>query len=451
MSPMDPRRGGDEKIAYLTKRFPRLSETFILDEILGLESRGVPISLYAIAHPGEATVQEDVSKVKSPVGYIYLPEDEGGRICRLSALVLGNLAVFLRYPGRYVSVAMYIVRKRRSRSAVKHFIEAGRFTYLMGKENTIHIHAAFAHGPASVAHFAHLLSGVPFSFASHAKDIYLSAPDLLARKAAASSFVLVCSKAAESELRKRFDSHLRPEVRLAAADKSVLAYHGVDVERFRPLPGKTRGYPLRILSVGRLVPKKGFVYLIEALAMMPPSLRKEFRLEIIGGGPLREELTRGVALAGLEQVVVFKGSLTHQEIAEEFRNADIYVQPSVVLENGDRDGIPNALMEAMASSLAIVGTTVSGIPEVIDHGFTGLLIPPENSKALAEALARLVEHDELRTCLGARARVYAEQHLSRRVCATSLAERFLKLVPEDRIAEQRDSGFSVVEGEETRR
>ncbi|HUY97174.1 MAG TPA: glycosyltransferase [Verrucomicrobiae bacterium] len=402
-------------VAYLTKRFPRLSETFILDEILGLEAAGVPIRLYALADPRETVVQPDVGRVASPVVTLHAGGGWGERLTSARATLLAHTRLLRREPRRYVRVLAYLVRKRRHRSTWRHFVEAGRLAGLLERDHARHLHAAFAHGPASVAHLVHLLTGIPFSFAAHAKDLYVSAPDLLARKVAASTFVLACSASAAERLR---------QLAGPAADRIVLARHGVDTSRFAPAGAGSRTVlqPLRVLAVGRLVDKKGYPVLLEALAQVTGTGRC-VACRIIGSGPARQRLEEEVTRLGLGGVVTLVGARTQLEVAAASHDADVFVQASVVLADGDRDGIPNALLEAMASGLAVVATRVGGIPEVIPDG-AGLLVPAGDVGAVALALIRLADDPDLARQLGAAARRHVIDQLDRLVCARAIALLF---------------------------
>jgi len=408
-------------VGYLTKRFPRLSETFILDEILGLEAAGVPLRLYAVAHPGEEITQPDVAKVMSPVVYLRAPGGWLQSSREVAATLVAHARLLGRDPRRYLGVVAYIARRRRHLSTVRNFAQAGRLALLLEADDARHVHAAFAHGPASVAHFVHLLTGLPFSFAAHAKDLYVSAPDLLARKVGDASFVLTCSQSAASTLA----AIAGPE-----AAKVLLAHHGVDTTRFAP-PAETAEpdpqslqllAPLRVLAVGRLVAKKGYPVLVEALAALTAGGRPVC-CTVVGAGPDRAELEAMTARLGLSPLLRFLGSRTHQQVAASYRDADVFVQASVVLANGDRDGIPNSVLEAMASGLAVVASDVAGIPEVVADG-CGLLVPAGDPVALAAALDRLAGDPALRTQLGHAARDHVVSCFDRTACAKAIAPLF---------------------------
>ena len=413
-------------VGYLTKRFPRLSETFILDEILGLEAAGVPLRLYSIADPRESLVQPDVGRVRSPVRYLRSGPGRAGAVSDYLRFATSHLVLARRDPRRWCGVVGHIALHRRHASTMKHFMAAGALALELERANAQHIHAAFAHGPASIAHFVHLLTGMPFSFAAHAKDLYLSAPSILGMKVAASTFVLVCSASAASELTRIVETSDEATVR-AEAGKIVLSPHGVDTDRFAPVAGRVgRGAtaPLRILAVGRLVPKKGIPVLIDALADMAAA-GVAFECRIVGGGELREQLARRAAAAGVADKVTFLGSRAQPQILAEYHWADVFVQASVVNPDGDRDGIPNSVMEAMASGVAVVASAVAGIPEVVRHDVTGILVAPGDAPALAKALRELAGEGDRRRRLGRDASLFANERLSRRGCLEPVAARFL--------------------------
>ena len=402
-------------VAYLTKRFPRLSETFILDEIIGLEEAGVPLRLYAIADPGEGVIQPDVARVTSPVTYLRSSGGLRERARIVGATLRAHTHLLRRDPRRYLRLLVYIARERRHLSTLVNFAQAGRLTVLLEADDARHVHAAFAHGPASVAHFVHLLSDLPFSFSAHAKDIYVSSPDLLARKIHDASFVLTCSRSAHDAM---------IDVAGIDAAKVLLAHHGVNTERFAPSPVTAPAHtdPLRILAVGRLVPKKGYPILLGAIGVLVDEGR-DVDCTIVGAGPERDALAALAASLRITDRVHFLGALPVTSVAVAYHEADVFVQASVVTANGDRDGIPNSLLEAMASGVAVVASDVAGIPEVVTAE-AGLLVPPGDAQALARALARLHDEREFRDHSGDAARRHMVESFDRRVCVSAIASLF---------------------------
>ena len=398
-------------VGYLTKRFPRLSETFILDEILGLEDCGVHLQVYALAHPGEDIVQPDSLRVRGEVTYLHGTGGWASAWASTRASAAAQARFFGAAPGRYLRVLAGAFRERPGVATLKHFLEAVHLADRTRRDHVRHLHAAFAHSPAAVARLVHQLTGLPYSFSAHAKDLYLSDPAALARRVAGAEFVLVCSAAAAQDL-----------AAIAGPDawKVRLAPHGVDTARFRPPasgwgPATTGGVetaPLRLLAVGRLVDKKGYPILLDALAQARADGHR-IELDVIGGGPQLRALDARATALGLAGSVRFHGARTHQEVAAAYLQADAFVQASVVLPDGDRDGIPNSLLEAMATGLPAVATTVGGIPEVVIHGQSGLLAPPGDAAALADLLAMLAVDRDLRRRLGRQARARVVERFDR--------------------------------------
>ena len=429
--------GEGPAICYLTKRFPRLSETFILDEILGLEANGVPLRLFAIADPGEARVQPDVGRVRSVVTYLRNGTGPAAAARDQARFIRGHFRLLRRDPRRWTRVAWSMVVQGRSMALARHFVEAGGMAREVERVGGVHLHAAFAHGPASIGYYVHQLTGIPFSFAAHAKDLYLSSPEVLSLKMGASTFVMACSQSATDELVRIASIGLggRPGPGEDGwADKVIFAPHGVDIERFHP-GNRTYGAedtgsgPLRILAVGRLVPKKGYPVLLDALGELA---RRDvaFECRIVGGGDLRDPLTLQVSRLGLDADVLFLGSRTQSEVLDQYRWANAFVQASVVTADGDRDGIPNSVLEAMASGLPVVATGVAGIPEVVHDGCTGMLVPPE-PRPLADALQALSLDHHLRANLGGDARRLMVSQHSRSRCVQLPAALFLDQISRD--------------------
>ncbi len=377
-------------VAYLLKRFPRLSETFILHEILELERQGVDLCIFSVLNPGEEMAHADVASVRAAVR--YLPVGRLGAWPFLHA----HLRLLCRDPRRYLATATQALRWR-NRAAAKHFVRAGWLALALERAGVTHLHAHFAHGPAATAYFVHLLTDLPYSITAHAKDIYTSPPNLLAIKMRAARFVVTCTEYNRDYL-----------AGVAGGDAGHIhrIYHGLDLRKFSltghsPDSDRSGDIPV-ILAVGRLVEKKGFSYLIEATRLLIDG-GHDVRLRIIGGGELRDALQSQIDAAGLQERVTLLGARPQEELIGLYREATVFALPSIVLENGDRDGIPNVLVEAMRLGLPVVSTAVSGIPELVKDGETGLLVPPRDTVALSSALARLLTDADLRTRLTAQA------------------------------------------------
>ncbi len=421
-------------ITYITKRFPRLSETFILDEIIGLEQNGVELSLVAIANPKEQVVQQRSEKVKSEVTYIEPPDKTRLDPRWIIDLTLAVLSSVRKNPKALAAMIRELPSKEDPIASFKHIVYGSWVARHVQRVGSKHIHAAFAHSPAAIASVAAKIARVSFSFAGHAKDIYISNPHQLAKRIEEARFVLVCSNSAKDEVLKISKTN-RPSsksYRDNIDEKVLLRYHGVDLDRFTPMDPRSSQHRVEgpvILVVGRLVPKKGYAVLIEALALLSQA-KVPFRCRIVGAGPLREELVKEITRFKILDNVVLLGALEQEAIVGEYQKAEIFVQASIVLKDGDRDGIPNALLEAMASSLAVVGSDVAGIPELIQSEETGLLVSSNDPHALAQALWRLIDDPSLAARLGHNARNHLKSKLSKDLCSQMVAKTFLQWVSE---------------------
>ena len=382
------------RVAYLLKRYPRLSETFILHEMLALEAQGVSLAVYSMLDPGEATVHPDVRRLRAAV--TYLPATTLAHIAGL----LNAHGRWLRCnPRRYLHALRFAVLRRDVAAGLRHFLRAGWLAYDLDRLGIRHLHAHFAHGPAATAQYVYLLSGIPYSFTGHAKDIYTTPTARIAARIREAAFVVTCTGFNATFLAQIVDAE--------TARRIHRVYHGVDLTRFSPYirhvdSDETAGIPT-ILAVGRLVEKKGLEYLIEACAQLCER-GVRFRCQIVGVGPLKERLQAQIDARGLGEMVTFFGARTQDELVTLYGDATVMALPCVVLENGDRDGIPNVLVEAMSMELPVVSTRVSGIPELIEDGENGLLTPPRDADTLTDTLARLLGDAQLRQRLGQNAR-----------------------------------------------
>jgi glycosyltransferase involved in cell wall biosynthesis len=290
----------------------------------------------------------------------------------------------------------------RRRHYVHRFFQAGYLAEILSREPVAHLHAHFAHDPTLVAMFTHHLTGIPYSFTAHAKDIYVKTPpEVLRAEARLARAVVTCT-----EYNRKY---LVDQVGLAPNGKLHCIYHGLDLSQFKFKSPRNshKGAPI-ILSVARLLEKKGLNDLVCAADI----LRRRgysFQVEIIGDGPLRQALETRVKQLGLNDRVRLLGALPHKEVCTAYQRASIFALPCIVAADGDRDGVPNVLPEAMASGVPVVATPISGIPELIETELQGLLVPPNSPEMLADALDRLLTQPELcgRLALAARAKVEA--------------------------------------------
>lgn len=375
---------------FVLKGYPRLSETFIAEEILGLERRGFDIRIVALRRPTDESIHPVHRDIRAPVAYLpeYLHDDP--------LRVLGAWWRMRRRPGYGAARRQFLADLRRdpTRNRFRRFGQALVLADEM-PEGAAHLHAHFIHTPASVVAYAALLAGLPWTCSAHAKDIWTSAAWDLAGKLAAARWTVTCTRAG----RDRLDA-------LSPPDRPVrLNYHGLALDRFRPLPllrprrdGGDAADPVRLLAVGRAVDKKGFDLLVEALARLPRD--RHWRLVHIGGGPALAALKARAAAAGIAERIAWLGPRDQAAVLEQYREADLFVLPCRVTGDGDRDGLPNVLVEAQSQGLACLSTAVGGVPELIADGVNGRLVPPDDPGALAAALGALIGDPDHRRALG---------------------------------------------------
>jgi glycosyltransferase involved in cell wall biosynthesis len=430
------------EVAYVLKGFPRLSEMFIASEIYRLERLGTPLRLMVIKPSDESQQHGIVDRIRAKPD--YLPPTTSLSATSLPRWLSANLKNFLpalrrvarRRPFGVARAAVnafaQAVRARRSFWAwprklyLKEFLQAAAIAdRLLDAPNVRHLHAHFCHGATTVTWLASMMTGLAFSFTAHAKDIYcesLNPAGLLRRKMRAARFVVTCTDANREHLLK-----IEPR-----ADVHCI-YHGLNAE-FAGLLEDASCAPsvkpetLRALGVGRLVEKKGFDVLVEACGILRRG-NVQFEAFIIGEHGDHEALIRErIRQLGLENSIHLMGPMEQSKLYEEYRRASAFCLPCRVLESGDRDGIPNVLVEAMACGLPVITTGVSGIPEVITDGVNGQLIPPDNPQALADALLRLDHDPRLARRLSDEAQATVRRKFDGERFASELADLFREAV-----------------------
>jgi glycosyltransferase involved in cell wall biosynthesis len=380
-----------DALVVLVRHFPKLSETFIAQEIRLLEERGLHIDVVAMTAEPDEPVQPVVRALRAPIHRIP------GRNAGALALLPANLRALVRQPIRYARTwlrAMRENRRRKGRRRLRRFYEAGWVVGGAPGQSLGHVHSHFLYEPSEVGRFAAAIAGVGHTIEAHAKDIYLAKPGLVAELANDADALLTCTRFGAAYIRDL------PGVDPA---KVHVVYHGVDTEVFVPRSGPREPGPVRFVSVGRLVAKKGYDDILEALAQV----RKrglDFEYDILGEGRLRGDLEARIAGLGLEDVVHLRGSVTHDVVRAALQASDVFVCGSRPTEDGDRDGIPNSLAEAMSCGLPAVATAVSGIPELVEDGKSGRVVPPGEPEALAAALESMARDPEDASALGRRAR-----------------------------------------------
>ena len=402
-------------MAFVLKGYPRLSETFIAQEILALERRGLPIRIVSLRHPTERVRHPVHEAIGAPV--LYLPEyahDEPRRVLR--ALAAGCLR-----PGFWRALLTWLrdLARDPTRNRARRFAQA----LVLARElpaGVRHLHAHFLHTPASVTRYASQVTGLPWTCSAHARDIWTS-PDWEKReKLADCRWLVTCTRVNVEHL-----AALAPD-----PARVSLLYHGLDLARIPPPPaaagsardGTDATDPVRILSVGRAVEKKGYDDLLASLALLPADLH--WRFVHVGGGELADALAAQAERLGLAGRVEWLGARAQADVMAAYRHADLFVLASRIAADGDRDGLPNVLMEAQSQGLACVSTRVSAVPELITDGETGLLVAPRDHAALAAAVARLARSPALRERLGRAGCEHVRAAFSFEAGIDELARRF---------------------------
>ncbi len=381
------------KIVVVLKGYPRLSETFIAQELLGLERAGHELYLVSMRHPTDGKRHPVHDEIRAPVR--YLPEylhDEPWRVIR-AWWKARRLPQYRRLRKAFIADLKHDWTRNRWRRFGQALVLAAEFP-----ADADWLHAHFIHTPGSVTLYASLVLDIGWSCSAHAKDIWTSPDWDLREKLGAARWVVTCTKAGFDKLRS-----LSPD-----PARVHLSYHGLDLSRFAPFDGTRPARdgadaqdPVLLLSVGRAVEKKGYDILLAALALLPKSL--SWRFVHIGGGDVLAKLKAQAEALGLTSRITWLGSRAQEEVLAQYRESDLFVLPCRIASDGDRDGLPNVLVEASSQGLACISTTVSGVPELLSDGVNGLLVPPEDAAALSAALARAIADPALRQRLGAAA------------------------------------------------
>ena len=387
------RRDGPLRVGYVVKRYPRYSETFIVAEISAHEAAGLEVEIFSLFPPNDTHFQDSIARVRAPVRY---PPSHGVKAVDLWA-ALEDAAGTL--PGMWGEL-----EAARGEDALAVY-QAAVIACEVRRRAIGHLHAHFASAAATVTRLAGRFAKVPYTFTAHAKDIFHQSvrPEDLRRKLADAAAVITVSDYNRDYLTRTYGS---------AAAHVHRVYNGLDLEEFRFESPAER--PPRIAAVGRLVEKKGFMDLVEACAILRDR-GLAFGCEIVGTGPLELALQAQVQQLGLQGRVQLLGPRPRSEVIEHMRGAALLAAPCVVGADGDRDGLPTVLLEAMALGTPCVSTDVTGIPELLQPSEAGLAVPEHDPPALAAALERLLADADLRVRLArhARRRVEAEFDIRR--------------------------------------
>lgn len=404
---MSPSEQRPAKVGYVLKMYPRFSETFIVNELLAVEAAGTDVEVVSLRPPVDGKFHESLAEVRAPVTYLRHSGIRAADVwATLSAAHL-QLPALPRCLGELLGVAVVDAAQA---------LELARLVHVRG---LTHLHAHFGSVATTVARLASLLTGVPFTFTAHAKDIFHESvdPTELSRKLIDAAAVVTVSDYNLEFLRTTYGG---------AADRVTRVYNGLDLDRF-PYRAPT-GRPPAIAAVGRLVEKKGFLDLVDAVALLVAAGR-ELHLDMVGTGPLDAELRDRIRGHGLDDVVRMHGALPQGQVRRVVQQAAVFTAPCIVAADGNRDGLPTVLLEAMALGTPCVATPVTGIPEVLHDGETGLLVPESDPAQLAAALGRLLDDDGLRARIAEGARARVERDFDVHVQAAALCRIFAGKLP----------------------
>ena len=375
------------RVGYVLKMYPRFSETFVVNELLAVEAAGTSVEVVSLRPPADGRFHESLAEVRAPVTYL-----------RSSGLRAGDVWASLRAAAGLLPGLRFHLDELLDADVVDA-VQAVDLAVLARRRGLTHLHAHFASVATTVARLAARLADLTYSFTAHAKDVFHESvdPEDLRRKLRDASAVVTVSEFNLAHLRAAFG---------ADAARVTRVYNGLDLARFPfSAPG---GRPPRVAAVGRLVEKKGFADLLDALALLARGGRV-VECDLVGTGPLEGALREQVAALGLAGQVTLHGALPQGRVRRVVQEAAVFAAPCVVGADGNRDGLPTVLLEAMALGTPCVATPVTGIPEVVVDGRTGLVVPEHDPAALAAALLRVLDDAALRVDLAAAARDLVER------------------------------------------
>lgn len=397
------------RLTYIIGSYPLLTTTFIDREIAALRRFGVETRMISIRRP-HGILSAEQEQLSRDVTYL-LP-------ISFRQVLDAHLLFLLAQPQVYLSILWFLLAKtpgglHARLKASQHFAAGVQVAYEIRQWPCDHLHAHFADRATTAAMVAGKLLDLPFSFTAHANDIYVN-PVLLPEKMSQAKFVATCTGYNQSHLLGLGNGH--------AGQKVKRIYHGLDAKKYERKGVISSDKPV-LLAVGQLKEKKGFTYLLKACRRLKDR-GHVFECRIIGEGPLRQALEEEIRELKLQEIVLLYGALPHQAVISAYQQASLFVLPAVLSQDGDRDGIPNVILEAEAMELPVVSTNHSGIPEVVDDGVNGFLVPPADEKALAEAIAKLLDDPALREEMGRQGRHFVTENFD----ASRNAERLLEAI-----------------------
>lgn len=366
------------KVAYVVKRYPRFSETFVVNEILAHEAAGVELEIFSCRPPSDTHFQDLISKVRSPLTYLSSGSVRADELWK----ALGSVA------GSNISTTDSVIREIRRCSTLDTYcgLQLARF---VRERNITHLHAHFASSAAAVARIASKFTAIPYSITAHAKDIFHEevSADELQEKLVDAKAVFTVSKFNVDHLREAFPT---------ASEQIQLLYNGIHLADF-PFQAPVERTKT-ILAVGRFVEKKGFDVLLAACRLLV-NKQVNFECHLVGSGEREAQLQSLITEFNLQSVVKIVGPQPQATVKKMMHQAAVLAAPCIDGSDGNRDGLPTVLLEAMALGTPCISTNVTGIPELVRNENTGLLVPQRDAEALAIGLQRCLEDVDLRVRL----------------------------------------------------
>lgn len=370
-------------VGYVLRRFPVLSETFILNEILALEAQGVDVSIFALAPTRDPRFHEGLSRLRASVTYVP-------GVLEWKEVLKQNRRLYGKNKKRYLSALGRALLTFNPVFAWR-FLQAGCVADKARSAKLSHLHAHFANRATTVASLASRLTKIPYSFTAHAFDIFIDgSPKHLVDRMTKARFVVTVS-----DFNIKYLTGILSGASSQAHARLVKIYNGIDLSRFAPGPAPVAMPPLRILAVARLVEKKGLPILVEACALLRDR-GVAFHCTLVGKGALRPLIEARIKALGLGDCIDLLGARTQGEVQALYGASHVFALPCIVGDDGNRDGLPVSIVEALACGLPVISTPVTGIPEAVQDGVNGLLVPERDVKALADALERIAREPGLR-------------------------------------------------------
>ncbi|ENZ03171.1 hypothetical protein HMPREF1092_00357 [Clostridium thermobutyricum] len=408
-----------KKIGYIVSVFPSTSATFVLNEIIMLKKNNFNIKVISLKRPNNEVIQSGVEDFLDNI--IYVPNVKDG-LKEIIKLIIYNLKYLIKNPIKYFK-NLNVALKTKSKNVIYDFYRAVYLSQHLNIDDIDHIHSQFAHSPTNIAYFLNVLTNKKYSFTCHAVDIFVEKNRVLIEKQLENaSFAITISRYNIEYIKNIiFNKKL--------VNKFEIVRCGIDYNNLKKIEDgniKSKNN-VKIFSVGRFVEKKGFDFLIESLKNIDRK-KIDFECIIVGDGPLYNGINEKIINYGLEDKIILLGAVNSKVVKENLVNSDIFILPCVIAENGDMDGIPVSLMEAMSYEVPTISTKVSGIPELITSHKNGILVEPKDIKGLEEAIEFLIKNPEKRIEYGKNARKKIIDEFGLEENTNKLVQKFKQLI-----------------------